>query len=53
MLAADCLKMPRGNAFEEALSVGKFPTCWFLQTIYDTIVVLGHTLETFDQVMLV
>ena len=51
MLAADCLKMPRGEAFEEAFEAGKFPST-FLQTIYDTSKILGHSLENFDQVCL-
>ena len=45
--------MPRGEAFDAALAAGKFPTCTFLQTIYNTTKALGQSLETFDQVPLI
>ena len=50
VLAADCLRMPRGADFDKALTEGKFGECGFLQTIYDTIVALKQSLDTFDLV---
>lgn len=50
VLAADCLKMPRGEAFQQALASGDFKNCTFIQTIYDTSKALGQALDTLEQV---